>query len=102
MTMKLITRYIIAALLLVVSQTAEGQKKHGLFHRIDSFLTVRYQRANIDTNYVTRPQTKWALTGRVNTPDLYEITKLLGETTVKERLGKALDYYKEIKYKNGI
>ena len=36
-----------------------------------------------------------ALTGRTNTPDLYEITALLGEKTVKERLEKALDYYRE-------
>lgn len=36
-----------------------------------------------------------ALTGRTNTPDLYDITALLGETTVKERLKKALEYYKE-------
>lgn len=36
-----------------------------------------------------------ALTGRTNTPDLYSITALLGEETVKARLQKALDYYKE-------
>ena len=36
-----------------------------------------------------------ALTGRTNTPDLYAITALLGEETVKQRLKDALDYYKE-------
>ncbi len=36
-----------------------------------------------------------ALTGRTNTPDLYTITALLGEERVKERLEKALKYYKE-------
>lgn len=36
-----------------------------------------------------------ALTGRTNTPDLYTITSLLGEERVKERLEKALEYYKE-------
>ncbi|MGN0532059.1 MAG: glutamate--tRNA ligase [Eubacterium sp.] len=36
-----------------------------------------------------------ALTGRTNTPDLYHIISLLGEDTVKERLTKALEYYKE-------
>lgn len=36
-----------------------------------------------------------ALTGRTNTPDLYTITSLLGEERVKERLEKALKYYKE-------
>ncbi len=36
-----------------------------------------------------------ALTGRTNTPDLFAITALLGENTVKERLNSALKYYKE-------
>ena len=36
-----------------------------------------------------------ALTGRTNTPDLFAITALLGEDTVKERLNSALKYYKE-------
>ncbi|MBQ5994940.1 MAG: glutamate--tRNA ligase [Clostridia bacterium] len=36
-----------------------------------------------------------ALTGRTNTPDLYSITALLGEETVKQRLGSALRHYKE-------
>lgn len=38
-----------------------------------------------------------ALTGRVNTPDLYCITALLGEDTVKSRLNAALKHYKEEK-----
>ncbi|MGN0457763.1 MAG: glutamate--tRNA ligase [Eubacterium sp.] len=38
-----------------------------------------------------------ALTGRVNTPDLYCITALLGEDTVKSRLNAALKRYKEEK-----
>ncbi len=38
-----------------------------------------------------------ALTGRTNTPDLYSITALLGEDTVKRRLTDALNYYKEEK-----
>ena len=36
-----------------------------------------------------------ALTGRTNTPDLFSITALLGEKTVKARLEKALEHYKE-------
>lgn len=36
-----------------------------------------------------------ALTGRTNTPDLFAITALLGEATVKARLNSALKYYKE-------
>ena len=37
-----------------------------------------------------------ALTGRTNTPDLYCITALLGEETVKARLTAALNHYKEV------
>lgn len=37
-----------------------------------------------------------ALTGRTNTPDLFSITALLGEETVRERLTKALTHYKEV------
>ena len=37
-----------------------------------------------------------ALTGRTNTPDLFSITALLGEETVRDRLTKALSYYKEV------
>ena len=36
-----------------------------------------------------------ALTGRTNTPDLFAITALLGEDTVKARLNSALKCYKE-------
>ena len=36
-----------------------------------------------------------ALTGRVNTPDLFAITALLGEETVKNRLEAALKHYEE-------
>ena len=38
-----------------------------------------------------------ALTGRVNTPDLYSITALLGEKSVQNRLSAALNHYKEEK-----
>lgn len=36
-----------------------------------------------------------ALTGRTNTPDLYEITRLLGKERVSERLCAALKHYRE-------
>lgn len=36
-----------------------------------------------------------ALTGRTNTPDLYEITRLLGKDRVVDRLSSALRYYME-------
>lgn len=36
-----------------------------------------------------------ALTGRTNTPDLYEITRLLGKDRVVDRLSSALRHYRE-------
>lgn len=43
-----------------------AQKTYKINRFVDSVLTLRYWRANIDSNYVTRPHTKWTLTGRYN------------------------------------
>lgn len=43
-----------------------AQKTYKINRYVDSVLTLRYWRANIDSNYVTRPHTKWTLTGRYN------------------------------------
>lgn len=43
-----------------------SQKLLRLLHYSDSLLTARYRRANIDTAYIIRPQTKWTLTARLN------------------------------------
>ena len=37
-----------------------------ILHRIDSILTVKYHKGNIDTAYIMRPQTKWTVTTRFN------------------------------------
>ena len=37
-----------------------------LFHRVDSVLTLSYQKGDIDTAFVTRPQTKWTVVARLN------------------------------------
>jgi hypothetical protein len=37
-----------------------------LLQRIDSMLTRNYHKGDIDTAYITRPQTKWTIVGRVN------------------------------------
>ena len=37
-----------------------------IIQRIDSILTYRYYKANIDTNYITRPKTKWTIKTRLN------------------------------------
>ena len=53
-------------MLLAGTADVSAQKVFKLNRFVDSILTTRYQRANIDTNYVTRPQTKWTLMGRFN------------------------------------
>ncbi len=53
-------------MLLAGTQDVPAQKVFKLNRLVDSILTVRYRRADIDTNYVTRPQTKWTLMGRFN------------------------------------
>lgn len=35
-------------------------------HRIDSLLSVRYYKSDIDTAYISRPSTKWTITARMN------------------------------------
>ena len=50
----------------MISRPVYSQSHHGLAYHIDSMLSARYQRANIDTNYIVRPQTKWTLSGRLN------------------------------------
>ena len=54
-------------LLVATAQQASAQdKRHALNKRIDSLLTQRYNQANIDTNYISRPTKKWALSARLN------------------------------------
>ena len=36
------------------------------FQRIDSILSIRYNRGDIDTAYITRLETKWTVTARMN------------------------------------
>ena len=57
---------ILVGMLLTGTLQASAQKVYKLNRFVDSVLTVRYWRANIDTNYVTHPQTKWTLVGRFN------------------------------------
>ena len=49
-----------------VSTDAQAQKFKRMMHRIDSMLSVRYHRSDIDTMYITRPATKWTVRGRFN------------------------------------
>ena len=54
---------LVVVTLLAVAGEEEAQR---LFQRMDSMLTVRYRKGDIDTAYITRPQTKWTLTARYN------------------------------------
>lgn len=51
---------------LTFQQTIAQEKTHRLNHWVDSVLTIGYFKGNIDTTYVTRPQTKWTIVGRLN------------------------------------
>lgn len=57
---------VIVAIFIATTIRVDAQKVFKINHFIDSVLTVKYWRANVDTNYVTRPQTKWTLIGRFN------------------------------------
>lgn len=56
----------LAIMLLTGATDVSAQKVFKINRYVDSILATRYQRADIDTNYVIRPQTKWTLTGRFN------------------------------------
>ena len=58
--------FVLVVVLQMISRPVYSQSHHGLAYHIDSMLSARYQRANIDTNYIVRPQTKWTLSGRLN------------------------------------
>lgn len=60
------TRLVVLAVLALVAVHADAQKLRKLYHLADSILTARYWRSNIDTNYVTRPETKWTIVGQYN------------------------------------
>lgn len=58
--------FAIATLLFATTFPVVAQNSHKLNRYLDSVLSVRYHRADIDTNYVVRPDKKWTLTGRLN------------------------------------
>lgn len=45
---------------------SHAQSIFSINHLVDSVLMRRYQRTDFDTAYISRPQTKWTLTGRLN------------------------------------
>ena len=53
----------VVALLSAHASEAMAQK---VLHRIDSILTLNYRKGNVDTAYITRPETKWTVIARMN------------------------------------
>lgn len=43
-----------------------AQRYKEFLHWADSMLSIRYQKADIDTNYIVRPKTKWTVKGKLN------------------------------------
>lgn len=59
-----VMRYgLVVLALLAMAGEADAQS---IFQRVDSMLTIRYRKGDVDTAYITRPQTKWTFTARYN------------------------------------
>lgn len=57
---------VLVIVLLSATIQVDAQKVSKAKHIVDSLLTKRYLRTDFDTNYISRPKTKWTLTGRIN------------------------------------
>ncbi len=53
-------------LLMVMNSMILPLSAQNIFQRVDSILSVKYHKGNIDTAYITRPKTKWTITARIN------------------------------------
>lgn len=60
-----VAKGVVAAMIFAWPHDAAAQRDHRLNRRIDSLLSAKYDRADIDTNYITRPHTKWTVVGRL-------------------------------------
>ena len=52
--------------MVMIGADAQTQKLQRMLRHNDSLMTVRYRSGNIDTNYITRPTTKWTIVARMN------------------------------------
>ena len=69
----------LVALLLASPSGAVAQRRYGLNHLVDSLLSRKYWSADIDTAYITRPQTRWTVLGRFNLAGARVSAKGIGE-----------------------
>jgi hypothetical protein len=56
----------LSAICLLAALAFHQASAQSLLHRVDSMLSVRYRKGNIDTAFITRPATKWTVTARLN------------------------------------
>ena len=56
----------LSAICLLAALAFHQASAQSLRHRMDSLLSLRYHKGNIDTAYITRPATKWTVTARLN------------------------------------
>ena len=59
------TKLLLAVIVLLTAQTSEATAQD-ILQRIDSLLSRRYYKGDLDTTYIVRPQTKWTVTARFN------------------------------------
>ena len=64
--MKKFLSIAIGIMMVMIGADAQTQKLQQMLRHNDSLMTVRYRSGNIDTNYITRPTTKWTIVARMN------------------------------------
>jgi len=64
--MKKFLSIAIGIMMVMIGADAQTQKLQRMLRHNDSLMTVRYRSGNIDTNYITRPITKWTIVARMN------------------------------------
>ena len=59
-------RIVVTMLFVVMSSLSLPLFAQSILQRVDSILTRKYHKGDIDTVYIMRPQTKWTITARLN------------------------------------
>ena len=59
-------RMVATMLLAVMGSLSLPLSAQSILQRVDSMLTRKYRKGDIDTAYIMRPQTKWTVTARMN------------------------------------
>ena len=59
-------RMMVTILFVVMSSLSLPLSAQSILQRVDSMLTRKYHKGDIDTMYIMRPQGKWTITARIN------------------------------------